>query len=81
MSLEDVSTLTKPVQAAATIKRAKQYIATMKASNKPVDHVALRISDFDQILRAVNASRAKTPGLEPATGIRLGSVELTRGAA
>lgn len=79
MSLEDISTLTKPAQALATVKRAKQYIDTMRANNKPVDHLALRKPDYDQILRTVNTARAKDPYLQPATGLCIGPVRLTRG--
>ncbi len=71
----NVSGMNKPQSAAAAIRQAHEYIRTMKALKKPVDHVALRASDYDAILRSVNKGRE-----QPVAGIRIDEVRIDRGS-
>lgn len=73
-AIVNVSGLQKPQAAAAIIKRAHQYISTMRDLKKPVDHVALKASDYDAILRSINKDRD-----QPATGLCIGDVRVVRG--
>lgn len=71
----NVARLQKPQAAVAIIKRAHQYIQTMRDLRKPVERVTVRAGDYDSILRSINSVRE-----EPATGLHIDGVRLERGA-
>lgn len=75
--LAEVGQIIKPRAAAEAIKRAHQYLKHMASQNKPVERLALRACDYDQIMRAVTANRDEH--LPKIDGLRIGNVRITRG--
>lgn len=74
----NIESLSKPATMVPIIRRAQQYVATMRELGKPVEKVALTATQYDTILRSVNAARDEQ---NKVSGLRLGNVTVTRGAA
>ncbi len=74
----DITGLTKPRTVASVVKQAGLYLAHMRAAGKHVDHVDIRASDYDSILRAANAGRGKDQ--EKFGALRMGSIAVRRAA-
>lgn len=76
--LVNIENLSKPVTMVPIVRRAQQYVATMRELGKPVEKVALTATQYDTILHSINAARDER---NKASGLRLGDIAVTRGAA
>lgn len=77
--VSDISGMMKPQSLQPVVKRMGQYIKAMRYAGKPVTHIDMYATHYDQAMRTLNAN-AKEHSLPPVIGLRYDSVPVTRRA-